>query len=133
MAESGVRVIGLRQVVRTLERYGVEASDLKAAFKRIGTMVGNEAKGLAPQLSGALANSIRPSNTKNRSIVRAGSAKVPYAGVVHYGGGVSRGSRGPHNISPHPFLTDAVENKQAAAIDAMEDELNALIRKLDLK
>lgn len=125
MATTGVQIEGLRETVRTLEKYGVEASDLKAAFQRIGNLVVNEAKVLAPVMTGRLAGSIKPSNTKNKSIVRAGGAGIPYAGVIHYGG--------YHNIQPHPFLTTALERQQTAAVRAVEEELHGLIRKLDLE
>ena len=125
MAQSGLRVEGLRQTVRSLERFGVEVQDLKAAFNKIGTIVVNEAVTLTPTLSGALAASIRASKTKNKSEVRAGSARVVYAGVIHYGG--------YNNITAQPFLTTAVDNKQAQVINTMETELGRLIRKLDLK
>lgn len=121
---SGVRITGLRETVRSLERFGVEASDLKAAFKRIGNIVVQEAVSITPTLSGALANSIRASNTKNKSEVRAGSAKVVYAGVIHYGG--------YNNITGVHFLERAVEAKQADAVQQMETDLNHLIRQLGL-
>lgn len=122
--QAGVRVEGLRETIRSLERFGVEVSDLKTAFKKIGNIVVDEAKTLAPKKSGALAASIKPSNTKNKSIVRAGSARVVYAGVIHYGG--------YHGIEPHPFLTDAVTNNAGKAKETMEQELTALIHKLNL-
>lgn len=121
---SGVRVHGLRETVRSLERLGIEAADLKAAFKRIGALVQHEAQTLAPKKSGRLAASIKPSNTKNKSIIRAGGARVVYAGVQHYGG--------YNNIKPHPFLTEAVGRNQSKAVDLMDEELNRLIRSLGL-
>lgn len=121
----GVRVVGLRETVRALERFGVQAADLKAAFKRIGTLIQHEAQSLAPKKSGRLAASIKPSNTKNKSIIRAGGARVVYAGVQHYGG--------YHNIEAKPFLTDAVSRNESKAVDLMDEELNRLIQSLGLK
>jgi len=121
---SGVRVNGLRETVRSLERFGVEASDLKAAFKRIGTFITEDARSLTPSKSGRLAASIKPSNTKNKSIVRAGGARIPYAGVIHYGG--------YNNITAQPFLTDAVARNDSKVTDLMEDELKRLIASLGL-
>lgn len=121
---SGVRVEGLRETVRSLERFGVQAQDLKAAFNRIGRFVVDDAKTLTPRLTGRLAASIKASNTKNKSIVRAGGGRIPYAGVIHYGG--------YNHISPHPFLTDAVKRNQTKAVSEMERELNILIRKCGL-
>lgn len=124
MADSGVRVEGLRETVRSLERMGVEVSDLKAAFKKIGTVVANDAKNLTPVLTGRLAASIRPSNTKNKAVIRAGGARIPYAGVQEYGH--------YNNIEPHNFMRGAVAANQKSAVKALDDELNRLIRKLDL-
>lgn len=121
----GVVVEGLRETIRSLERFGVDVKDLKAAFKRIGSVVQREAQRLAPKRSGSLAQSIRPSNTKNKSIIYAGSARVPYAGVIHYGG--------YNNIEAHPYLTDAVANKQRTAVDLLEKEVNTLILRHDLR
>ena len=119
-----IRVTGLKETVRSLERLGVEASDLKAAFTRIGNLVVNEGKTLARKRSGKLAGSIRASKTKNKSIVRAGAGLL-YAGVQHYGWPA-------HGIEPNPFLTTAVENQQDAALRTLDEELHGLIRRLDL-
>lgn len=124
MAGTGVRIEGLKETVRTLEKFGVEASDLKAAFTRIGNMVVNEAKTLTPVRTGKLASSIKTSKTKNKSIIRAGRASVPYAGVIHYGG--------YNGITAQPFLTSAIENQEQATMRTLEDELHGLIRRLDL-
>lgn len=121
---AGVRIDGLRETVRTLERFGVQVSDLKAAFLKIGKKVTQDAQTLAPHKTGRLAGSIKPSNTKNKSVIRAGGARIPYAGVIHYGG--------YNNIKPHPFLTDAVSRNESVALSIMEEELNGLIHRLGL-
>lgn len=108
-----------------MERLGVAVSDMKAVFQKIGKNVVTDAQSLAPRKSGALAGSIRASNNKNKSIVRAGSARVIYAGVQHYGG--------YHNIKPHPFLTDAVDKNKAKSVQLMDDGLADLIRQYGLK
>lgn len=118
------RVHGLRETVRTLERLGVETQDLKAGFKKAGNVVVDDAKTRVPVLSGKLMNTIKASNTKNKSIVRAGGARVPYAGVIHYGG--------YHNIEAHPFLTDAASAKEAQVVNVIDEELNKLIARLNL-
>lgn len=124
MSGTGVRVEGLRETVRTLEKFGVAVTDLKAAFKRIGTNVANDASNRAPKLTGRLSASIKPSNTKNKSVIRAGSSRIPYAGVIHYGG--------YNNIQPHPFMTDAVVAQRSNTMNAIENELRALIYKYNL-
>lgn len=123
MADSTIRVKNLKEVTRALERFGVAVSDLKAAFKRIGSIVVAEAKSLVPVRSGKLESTIRPSNTKNKSTVRAGGAQTVYAGVIHWGG--------YHHIEPHQFLTNAVDRKHDEVIGTIGDELNKLIRELN--
>lgn len=124
MAKSGVYVEGVREVVRSLERLGVAVTDLKAVFKNIGNKVVSDAQSLVPRKSGRLAATIKSSNAKNKAIVRAGSARVPYAGVQEYGG--------YNNIAPSNYLRGAVEQNQAYAVKTMDDGLRQLIRQYDL-
>lgn len=120
----GTRVTGLRETIRSLEKMGVQVQDLKAAFRKIGNNVVSDAKTLVPTKTGKLAGTIKASNTKNKSVVRAGSARVPYAGVQHYGG--------YNNIEAHPYLTDAVTQNESASVQIMEHELKVLINQLGL-
>jgi HK97 gp10 family phage protein len=119
-----IRVEGLKEAVKKLNRLGVEDQDLKAGFKKAGNVVVDESRTLVPVLSGKLLNSIRASNTKNKSIVRAGGARIPYAGVIHWGG--------YHDIEATHFLTEALDNKRAQVLTAIEEELDALIKRLNL-
>ena len=121
---SGVRIEGLRETVRALERAGIEAGDLKAAFKAIGQNVADDAKRRVNSRSGRLAASIKPSNTKNKAVVRAGSARVPYAGVIEYGG--------YNNIRPRQYLNEAVEDNRQSSVDELERELEAMLRRVGL-
>lgn len=120
-----VAVKGLNETVRSLKKFGVEVKDLKAAFKRIGTNVVEKAQTKAPIKTGKLAGSIKASNTQNKATVRAGGARYPYAGVIHYG-------YPARNIEPHPFLSEAVEENRSESIDLLEQELGHLIKTLDL-
>lgn len=121
---AGVRVSGLRQTIRSLEKFGVNVQDLKAAFQKIGNLVVSDAKALAPHKTGRLQSTIKASKTKNKSIIRAGSARVPYAGVQHYGM--------YNNIEPHPYLTGAIAKNKDSAVRILDSELNKLIRSLGL-
>lgn len=123
MADS-LEVKGLRETIRTLEKFGAEVADLKAAFKRIGTLVSNEAKSLVPKRTGKLASTIKPSNTKNKSVIRAG-AGIKYAGPINYGWR----RRG---ITPSYFMERAVTAKQGEVKEQLDAELHGLIRGLGL-
>lgn len=129
MATPGLQITGLRQLVRDLEQLGISTDDLKAAFRRIGTIVATEGKSRINSKSGALAGTVRPSNTKNKAAVRAGSARVPYAGVYHYGRYfTATGNR----IEGTKFLSEAARDKTPEMIRAIEDEMQQLIRKAGL-
>lgn len=121
---TGVYFDGLRETIRDMKRFGVQVTDLKATFKRIGDMVARHSVTLTPTLTGRLAASIRASNTQNKAEVRAGGAKVIYAGVQHYGG--------YNNITGSHFLDRAVQEKQGEAVRQMNTDLNRLIQSLGL-
>jgi len=125
MAQPEVGVVGLRKFIKQLEALGVDVTDLKAAWQRVGNIVVQEAKGNVHSISGALAGSIRPSMAKGGSTIRAGSAKVPYAGVIHFGWP-------RRNIEANQYLYDASAAKQQEVVTAISDELNNLVRKLGL-
>ncbi|WP_311209379.1 MULTISPECIES: hypothetical protein [unclassified Aeromicrobium] len=122
MATAGARVVGLRETIRALERYGVEAQDLKDVMERIGTNVVRVAHGRVRVKSGALDNSIRASKTKNKAVVRAGGARVRYAGVQNYGWPA-------HGIAGDLFLNKAADDTLAETIALMEEGLRDLARK----
>ena len=122
---TAIRVTGLRETVRRLERMGVDAADLKTAFRQISDEVVREAVGIVPTVTGTLAGSIRPGNTKNKAVVRAGRATAPYAGVINYGW-PSRG------IAATEFLTGPANKDPAAKVRTIERNLDALIKRHNL-
>lgn len=112
---------GVKEVTRDLSRLGVEAGDLKDTMQRVGTIVADEVRELVPTRTGRLARSVRASRTKSRAIIRAGSARVPYAGVQNYGG--------YHGIEGHHFMEDGLEAKQPAAMTEFDKGMRELIHK----
>lgn len=122
---SGVQITGLREAVRDLQKLGVEVEDLKAAFGAISDQVVMEASRIVPTESGRLSGTIRPARTKNKAVVRAGSASVPYAGVINYGW-PSRG------IAPTDFLTGPANDNASDYARQIDENLRDLIRRYDL-
>jgi hypothetical protein len=104
MARSGggVRVEGLNEKVRALERAGVEVTDLKGVFGEIAADAARLASSFAPRRSGKLAASIKGNKAKSKAVVKAGGARTPYAGPINYGW-TSR------NIAPSKFMQRADE------------------------
>lgn len=79
-------VDGGRQLRATMKAAGVSLDDLKDAHAAVAGLVHSVAQPQAPVgATGRLASSERPAGTKTAAIVRAGSARVPYAGPIHWG------------------------------------------------
>ena len=120
-----VEVEGLKQVLRNLKRLGVDVADLKEASNKAGQVVADAARSLAPTKTGRLSNSVRAMKQQNAAVVKAGGARLPYAGVVHFGW-PSR------NIKPQPFLFEAADARRQQVIDAYREGLAEAIKKANL-
>jgi phage gpG-like protein len=118
-----VRVEGLRAVQRRLNQAGADAQDQKDLMHRIGLMVIDGVN--APARTGRLAASMRAGRGKSKAVVRAGGARVPYAGVIHYG-------HPARNIAAQPFLTNSLRANQAQIFNALEQGMNDLLKKANL-
>lgn len=81
-----MQVTGLRELIRDLQRLGIEVSDLKEAMGKISDKAASLAKSFAPRKSGALAESLRASKAKGKAVVTGGRGKSrDYARVQNYG------------------------------------------------
>ena len=121
--QRGVEVVGLRKIVRSMEKAGVGVEDLKDAFTRIGTRALSTAIAGTPIKSGALLNSNKQSRRKNSVYLRSGSTGVPYARFVHYG---------TEKMAARPYLSDVVRKDGAWAVEQLEKEMDRLFRKVGL-
>ena len=97
-----VHIEGLAQLVRTLQRAGVDITELKDAHRNAGDIVAREAEARAPRVSGDLAGSIRAARQVRRARVQAGTSRVPYAGPIHWGWPARR-------IAAQTFMSDAAQ------------------------
>jgi len=120
------KVTGLKKTVRALERAGTDAGDLKDLMHSLGEIVVKDARTKVPSESGALMASIRAGRGKTKSVVRAGGAKAPYAGVIHYGWPA-------HNIKPSNYLVDALNAKRGEVLNRLDEGISELLRKNHLK
>jgi hypothetical protein len=124
MSDPAVQVIGLNRFVRQLKQLEPELLDeLKGANKELAGRVESTARGLVPTRSGKLASSLRSSGTARSGIVRAGKARVPYAGPIHFGW-ASR------NIRPDPFLWTALDRRRSEVESRYLAELERVSRKV---
>lgn len=113
-----VRVEGLNRVVRKLSRAGADADDMRGLMHSLGQIVVDGAN--VPIRTGRLDANVRAGRGKTKAVVRAGGARVPYAGVIHYGW-PARG------IPAQPFLTDALQARHNQIYTALEQGINDLL------
>jgi len=104
-----LEVRGFAQLRRTLRKSGADLEDMRATNNEIAQFVGATAAQRAPRRSGMLGASWAPSNSKNMASFRFG---VVYAAPVHWGVGLRPGLRGPHNIAPNRFATEAAADTE---------------------
>lgn len=122
MPRVSVEVDGLRELVRDLERAGVELDDLKDAQARIATEGADTAQTYTSRRSGRLVGTVRGNRAKNKAQVLFGTARVRYAGPILYGW-PRRGIRAANTIE----RTDAHMATEAPRI--FEQELDRIFTK----
>lgn len=120
-ADITVRVEGLRELSRALSKMEGFDKELPGIHKRVAGLVSGEAMTRVPRLSGALAASIKATGTKQSAIIKAGSTRVPYARVIHYGW--------PGRFAGQPFLTGALAAEEPQVVAEYDRSLVALLRK----
>lgn len=121
MTRPDLKVEGARELRKALKRVEGGVADLKAVHAEAAKIVETDAKRIVPKRTGRLEGSIRSSGQASQGVVRAGRASLPYAGVIHFGWPA-------HNISPQPFLYDAVDARHDEVIDTYRDRVNQLIK-----
>lgn len=120
-----VTVPGLARLGRDLRKLGEDTADLKDANKAAGEVVAREAATRAPRgPTGNLAGSGRASRAVGRATVVFGGARVPYAGVIHYGW-PARG------IEAQPFVFDAADATRPEWLALYQAGVDEALSKLD--
>jgi HK97 gp10 family phage protein len=126
-----VRIDGIKDIRRSVNRLGkdLDKDAAKGALKEMNAEAAEKVKqtaaGLVPVRTGQLASTLRASGTQKSARVRAGTKRVPYAAPIHFGWPA-------RNISPQPFLYDALDKRRNEVVDIYEKRLSALIRKYRL-
>ena len=116
-----IKVTGLRELVKGLEEMGTEVTDLKDAFGKISAKAAQLGSSFAPKRSGRLASSVKGSKTKNKAVVKAGGARVPYTHAIHWGWK-------KRNISPNPFLRRADDAIRPDIVPMIEDGIGSILK-----
>lgn len=117
---AGIRVEGADRLRTTMRRAGDDLGDLKAAHGAAAAVIVPAAKTRTPRRTGALSGSIRGSGTKTQALIRAGGARVPYAGAIHWGWPA-------RNIEPHPFISEAATTTENVWVHAYSTEVERIL------
>lgn len=126
--EVGYRVYGLNRAVRALNKAGANSEDMRDLMHEVGEVVAERARELAPKgKTHRLASSIRAGRGKTKAVIRAGYERktMRYAGVINYGWP-------SHNLSPRPFMTQALNERKTQALSTLSEGLNEILRNADL-
>lgn len=125
MAEPfGIRVDGGRQFRSTVKRAVGDLGDLKATHKEAADLVAREAKPDAPTgKTLKLQGSVRAAGTASAAIIRAGGARVRYAGVQHFGWPA-------RNIKAQPFITEAAQRTEPQWADIYADGVQTILNRI---
>jgi hypothetical protein len=108
---------------RTLKKVEGGLDDLKAVHGEVAQIVADRAQTTVPRVTGTLAGTIRPGATKTMAVVRAGFARVPYAGVQEFGWPA-------RNIPPNPYLRPAAHDTESTWLKTYNDEIDELLSKV---
>lgn len=118
-----IQLKGASELARGLKKAGADMKDLRQVNKEAAQIVVPEAKSLAPHKSGKLAESVRAGATQKAGVVRAGSKRVPYAGVINYGWP-------GHNIKPTHFANQAAKNTEPQWTQLYADAVQKIINRI---
>lgn len=125
MTVPSIKVEGADKLHKALKQFADGTNDLKAAHKAAAQIVEKDAEPRARRKTGRMAGSVRSSGQAKQGVVRAGFASTPWVPVQHFGWA-------GHNISPNPFLYDALDARADAVVSEYETQVDDLARKHDL-
>ena len=125
MAEANISIQGIKEVTDSLNKMARELESNIELNKELSTTLSQKASALAPRLTGALASSVVGNPSAEKAQIMAGSAAVPYAGVIEYGWP-------DRNIDAQPYLNPAVNDNMGYIVEKYNDSIKKAIQKYDL-
>ena len=124
MAEA-ITVEGIKQVTDSLKKLNKDLESNIELNKELSTTLSQKASAMAPVLTGALASSVKGNPSAEKAQILAGSAAVPYAGVIEYGWPL-------RNIEAQPYLNPAVNDNMGYIIEKYNDSIQKAIKQYNL-
>lgn len=125
MAEAEITISGVKEVTNALNKLGKDLESNIELNKELSTNLSQKASAMAPRLTGALASSVQGNPSAEKAQILAGSAAVPYAGVIEYGWP-------DRNIDAQPYLNKAVYDNLGYIVEKYNDSIKSAIKKYNL-
>jgi hypothetical protein len=120
-----ITVKGVKEVTDSLKKLNKDLEANLELNKELSTTLSQKASAMAPVLTGALASSVKGNPSAEKAQILAGSAAVPYAGVIEYGWP-------DRNIDAQPYLNPAVNDNMGYIIEKYNDSIQKAIKQYDL-
>ena len=125
MAEANISIQGVKEVTDSLNKLARDLESNIELNKELSTTLSQKASALAPRLTGALASSVQGNPSAEKAQILAGSAAVPYAGVIEYGWPKK-------NIQAQPYLTTTVNNNLGYIVAKYQNSITGMIKQYNL-
>ena len=125
MAEANISIQGVKEVTDSLDKLARDLGSNIELNKELSTTLSQKASAMAPKLTGALASSVVGNPSAEKAQILAGSAAVPYAGVIEYGWPKK-------NIQAQPYLTTTVNNNLGYIVAKYENSITGIIKQYNL-
>lgn len=125
-----IKITGLREFTRDLRKINADLPKvLRMANNDVAQLIVDWAKPKVPKKTGAAARTIRVASTRTEVRVREGSAKVPYAPWLDFGGRVGRARSIKRSFySDGRYLWPGLVANREAATERLVDRLIEVCR-----
>jgi hypothetical protein len=130
MADTGIKVEGLRDALAALKAIGTPTAEISAAAQQAGEIVANMSRSLVPVRSGRLRATIKSRKQARKVLVSAGNnTTVPYANPIHFGWYYDKNNFVKKNILPNPFFSKALGITRQQVYETYFMNINKLANK----
>lgn len=120
-----IKLEGTQELQNLLTRLADDLESNTELNKDLSSNLAQKASSIAPRLTGSLASSIVGNPSAQKAQIVAGSAAVPYAGVIEYGWP-------DRNIEAQPYLNKAVNSNMGYIIERYNQSIGDNIKKYNL-
>jgi hypothetical protein len=130
MADTGIKVEGLRDALAALKAVGTPTAEISAAAQEAGEIVANMSRSLVPVRSGRLRASIKSRKQARKVLISAGNnTTIPYANPIHFGWYYDKNNFVKKNILPNPFFSKALGITRKQVYETYFININKLFNK----